>query len=73
MKGYELSPEATDDFQEIWVYIANDNPAAADNAGSRQFALLDQMVKPVWMASSQYPRLLTAPHSVLLAPTFLVL
>jgi len=30
MKGYELSLEATDDLQGIWVYIANDNPAAAD-------------------------------------------
>jgi plasmid stabilization system protein ParE len=30
MKGYELSPEATADLQEIWVYIANENPAAAD-------------------------------------------
>ena len=30
MKGYELSSEATEDLQEIWVYIANDNPAAAD-------------------------------------------
>jgi putative addiction module antidote protein, CC2985 family len=29
-EGYELSPEATDDLQEIWVYIANDNPIAAD-------------------------------------------
>jgi plasmid stabilization system protein ParE len=32
MKEYELSPEATDDLQEIWVYIANDNPIAADKA-----------------------------------------
>jgi len=30
MKGYELSPEALADLQEIWIYIANDNPAAAD-------------------------------------------
>jgi len=30
MKGYELSPEARDDLQEIWIYIAGDNPAAAD-------------------------------------------
>jgi antitoxin ParD1/3/4/toxin ParE1/3/4 len=30
MKGYELSPEAVADLQEIWVYIASDNPAAAD-------------------------------------------
>ena len=30
MKRYELSPEARDDLQEIWVYIASDNPSAAD-------------------------------------------
>jgi plasmid stabilization system protein ParE len=30
MNGYELSPEAVDDLQEIWVYIAPDNVAAAD-------------------------------------------
>ena len=30
MKGYELSPEAAEDLQGIWVYVANDNPAAAD-------------------------------------------
>ncbi|MBV8275907.1 MAG: type II toxin-antitoxin system RelE/ParE family toxin [Verrucomicrobia bacterium] len=30
MKGYELSPEARDDLQEIWMYIASDNPGAAD-------------------------------------------
>jgi len=30
MKGYELSPEALADLQEIWGYIAGDNPAAAD-------------------------------------------
>jgi len=30
MKGYELSPEARDDLQEIWIYIAGDNLAAAD-------------------------------------------
>ncbi|HEV3271269.1 MAG TPA: type II toxin-antitoxin system RelE/ParE family toxin [Candidatus Methylacidiphilales bacterium] len=30
MNGYELSPEALADLREIWVYIAGDNPAAAD-------------------------------------------
>jgi plasmid stabilization system protein ParE len=30
MKGYELAPEALADLQEIWAYIARDNPAAAD-------------------------------------------
>jgi plasmid stabilization system protein ParE len=30
MTGYELSDEALSDLQEIWLYIADDNPAAAD-------------------------------------------
>ncbi|MCE9520112.1 MAG: type II toxin-antitoxin system RelE/ParE family toxin [Verrucomicrobia bacterium] len=30
MKAWEFSPEAKDDLQEIWVYIAGDNPEAAD-------------------------------------------
>ncbi|MGB8352509.1 MAG: type II toxin-antitoxin system RelE/ParE family toxin [Chthoniobacteraceae bacterium] len=30
MRGYEFSPEARDDLQEIWVYIARDNLTAAD-------------------------------------------
>ena len=30
MNGYELSPEAQNDLQEIWIHIAQDNPAAAD-------------------------------------------
>jgi len=30
MKGCEFSPEALADLQEIWAYIASDNPAAAD-------------------------------------------
>jgi len=30
INGYELSPEALTDLQEIWFYIARDNPAAAD-------------------------------------------
>ena len=29
-EGYDLSPGAVDDLQEIWVYIAVDNLAAAD-------------------------------------------
>ena len=30
MNGYEFSPEARDDLQEIWMYIADDNHVAAD-------------------------------------------
>jgi len=30
MKVYHLAPEARNDLQEIWTYIAGDNPVAAD-------------------------------------------
>lgn len=30
MTGYKFSPEARDDLQEIWAYIADDNIQAAD-------------------------------------------
>ncbi len=30
MSGYEFSPEAKNDLQEIWIYIAADNITAAD-------------------------------------------
>ena len=45
MKGYELSPEATDDLQEIWVYIANDNPAAADKLEGDIYAACELLAK----------------------------
>jgi toxin ParE1/3/4 len=30
MTGYDFHPEALSDLDEIWNFIANDNPAAAD-------------------------------------------
>src|SRR6266446_6711349 len=45
MKGYELSPEATDDLQEIWVYIANANPAAADKLEEDIYAACELLAK----------------------------
>ena len=30
MTRYQLSPQAHDDLFDIWIYIAQDNPAAAD-------------------------------------------
>ena len=30
MKGYEFSPEAREDLQEIWGYVAGVDPEAAD-------------------------------------------
>lgn len=29
MKGYEFHPEAENDLNQIWEYIAEDNPVAA--------------------------------------------
>jgi plasmid stabilization system protein ParE len=45
MKGYELSPEAADDLQEIWVYIANDNPAAADKLEEEIYEVCELLAK----------------------------
>ena len=45
MKGYELSPEATDDLQEIWIYIANDNPIAADKLEDDIYAACELLAK----------------------------
>ena len=45
MKGYELSPEATDDLQEIWVYIANDNAIAADKLEDDIYAACELLAK----------------------------
>ena len=45
MKGYELSPEETDDLQEIWVYIANDNAIAADKLEDDIYAACEMLAK----------------------------
>ena len=37
MSGWELSPEALADLQEIWIYIAADNPSAADKLEAEIF------------------------------------
>jgi plasmid stabilization system protein ParE len=38
MKGYEFSPDARDDLQEIWSYVAEDNVAAADKLEEEFYA-----------------------------------
>jgi plasmid stabilization system protein ParE len=45
MKGYELSLEARDDLQEIWVYIASDNPIAADKLEEEIYAACELLSK----------------------------
>jgi toxin ParE1/3/4 len=43
--AYELSPEARDDLQGIWVYIAQDNPAAADKLEGDIYAACELLAK----------------------------
>jgi plasmid stabilization system protein ParE len=45
MKGCELSPEARDDLQEIWIYIAGDNIAAADKLESDIYEACDVLAE----------------------------
>jgi plasmid stabilization system protein ParE len=45
MKGFELSPEALADLEEIWVYIASDNPAAADVLETDIYKACDLLAK----------------------------
>lgn len=45
MKGYELSDEARADLQEIWVYIAKGNPAAADKLEGELYEACELLAK----------------------------
>ena len=45
MKGYEFSPQARDDLQEIWAYIASDNPGAADKLEEDIYAACELLAK----------------------------
>jgi len=45
MKGYELSVEALADLQEIWAYIAQDNPDAADKLESDIYNACELLAK----------------------------
>ena len=43
MNRYILAPEARDDLQEIWCYIAMDNPAAADRLEEDIYAACEKL------------------------------
>ena len=43
MTKWELSPEARDDLQDIWVYIALDNPEAADRLEEDIYAACERL------------------------------
>jgi antitoxin ParD1/3/4/toxin ParE1/3/4 len=45
MSEWEFSPEAKGDLQEIWVYIAQDNPDAADKLEADIYDACDRLAK----------------------------
>jgi len=44
MTGYDFHPEAIVDLDEIWDFIADDNPTAADSLIAEILAALDKLV-----------------------------
>jgi toxin ParE1/3/4 len=44
MTGYDFHPEAVADLDEIWEFIAGDNPTAADRVIADILAALDSLV-----------------------------
>ncbi|HTR25155.1 MAG TPA: type II toxin-antitoxin system RelE/ParE family toxin [Terriglobales bacterium] len=45
MEKYHLTPEAVSDLFEIWDYIAQDNPAAADRVREAVFRACDLLAE----------------------------
>lgn len=45
MSGYEFSPEALADLQDIWAYIASDNLRAADKLEEAIYAACELLAK----------------------------
>jgi plasmid stabilization system protein ParE len=44
MMGYDFHPEAVVDLDEIWDFIAGDNPTAADKLIAEILAAVDKLV-----------------------------
>ena len=44
MRGYDFHPEARVDLNEVWEYIAEDNPEAADSIMDKIEAVLEVLV-----------------------------
>ncbi len=49
INGYEFSIEAASDLEEIWLFIAKDNPVAADKLEAEIYEACEFLVKnPDW-------------------------
>jgi antitoxin ParD1/3/4/toxin ParE1/3/4 len=45
MRAWEFSPEAKEDLQDIWLYIAADNSAAADEIEAEIYEACDLLAR----------------------------
>ena len=71
MSSFRLHPDAVSDLEEIWHYIAEDNPDAADRAVADIFESLQTLVTFPHQGF-QRPDLTTRPLRFKLAGDFLI-
>ena len=45
MSAYVLSPEALQDLQDVWDFVAADNPTAADKLEDTFFEMFEQLAR----------------------------
>jgi plasmid stabilization system protein ParE len=71
MRGYDFHPEALIDLDEIWEYIAEDNPDAADRVIDEIEATLEGLV-PFPLRGRRRPDLTSLPLRFILVREYLI-
>lgn len=71
MRGYDFHPEARIDLHEIWEYIADDNPEAADRVIDRIEAVIEALV-PLPHRGHKRPDLTSRPLRFILLREYLI-
>ena len=71
MKGYDFHPEAVLDLDEIWDFIAADNPTAADKLIAEILAAVDNLVS-FPKQGHQRPDLASRPLRFAIAREYLI-
>lgn len=71
MSAYALHPEALTDLEEIWQFIANDDPAAADRVITEIFDVL-RALAPFPHQGHRRPDLTSRPLRFKLAREYLI-
>jgi toxin ParE1/3/4 len=71
MRGYDFHPEAQADLNEIWGYIADENPDAADRIIDKIEAALEALV-PLPHQGHRRPDLTSRPLRFILVREYLI-